>query len=369
MAPVISALRGLTEFATYVAVTGQHREMLSEVLELFGIVPDYDLDIMQHGQSLTDITVRVLEGLTPVLAELKPHIVLVHGDTTTTFAASLAAFYHKIPVGHIEAGLRTCNKYEPFPEEVNRHLVSVLASYHFTPTPSAAMNLKREGISEGVFVTGNTVIDALQTVVRPDYKFRDAELRGLDLTGRWLLLTAHRRENWGEPMRSIFGAVQRLLELFPDIRVIFPVHKNPKIRELAEECLGCHPRVKLIEPPVYSDFANLMAKCCLVMTDSGGVQEEAPALGKPVLVLRNTTERPEGVSTGALELVGTDPERIVQRVSFLLTDAAAYRRMAEADNPYGDGKAAARIVAILRREMNRLDRSGRRSETVCDIHL
>lgn len=350
MAPVITALREAPEFTTYVVVTGQHREMLDEVLDLFAITPDYNLNIMEHGQSLTDITVRVLEGLTPILNELKPDVVLVHGDTTTTFAASLAAFYQRIPVGHVEAGLRTYNRFEPFPEEINRRIVSVLATYHFAPTESAALNLRREGVAEGVFVTGNTVIDALLRVVSPHYTFKSSQLQELDLTGRWLLLTMHRRENWGKPMQRVFQAVRELLELFPDVRVIFPVHKNPQIRQVAEKSLGDHERVKLIEPPVYSDFVNLMARCFLVLTDSGGIQEEAPALGKPVLVLRNTTERSEGVSTGALKLVGTDPAKIVENTKCLLTDREAYRRMADAANPYGDGQAADRIVAILRRE-------------------
>lgn len=350
MAPVINVLRKESHrFDVKVAVTAQHREMLDQVLQVFAIEPDYDLDIMQHGQTLTDITVRVLQGLEKVMEKEAPDVVLVHGDTTTTFAGSLAAFYHQVPVGHVEAGLRSGNCYNPFPEEMNRRLTGVLARFHFAPTQTAVNNLRAENVPEShIFLTGNTVIDALYSTVRDDYQFRDPFLQQLDFgKERVLLVTAHRRENWGEPMRRIFTALRRLVELFADIRIVFPVHKNPRIRELARALLGDVPRVNLIEPPAYAEFANLMARVYLLVTDSGGLQEEAPSLGKPVLVLRETTERPEGIAAGTALLVGTDPERIVREVSRLLTDRAAYECISRAPNPYGDGRAAERIAAVL----------------------
>jgi len=356
MAPVVKALRSKPDrFDVRVVVTGQHREMLDQVVDFFHLSPDYDLDIMKHGQSLTDITCGVLRGLEDVIAGEKPEIVLVHGDTTTTFAASLAAFYQKTPVGHVEAGLRSHDMYNPFPEEMNRRLTGALASLHFAPTRGAVENLRREGIPDShIFLTGNTVIDALLGTVREDYTFRDPVLRSLDFhRERVILLTTHRRENWGEPMERIFRAVRELVASFPDVRVVFPVHKNPRIREAAGKALQGLPRVDLIEPPGYEEFANLMAKVFLLLTDSGGLQEEAPSLGKPVLVLRDTTERPEGIEAGTALLVGTDTCRIVEQAARLLTDPEAYRQMAEIPNPYGDGRAAERIADILWQERNR----------------
>lgn len=350
MAPVIKALESRpAEFDVKVVVTGQHREMLDQVLDFFEITPDYDLDIMRHGQTLTDITSRVLAGLEQVISREGPDIVLVHGDTTTTFAASLAAFYQQVAVGHVEAGLRSHDLYNPFPEEMNRRLTGALATFHFAPTQPAAGHLAQEGVPDAhIFLTGNTVIDALLGTVRDDYVFQDPVLRNLDFTReRVILLTTHRRENWGVPMQRIFTAVQRLLTAFPDVRVVFPVHKNPRIREVAVNILGDLPRVSLIEPPAYEEFVNLMARVYFLLTDSGGLQEEAPSLGKPVLVLRDTTERPEGVEAGTALLVGTDTDRIMEEAIKLLTDVQAYSTMAKAPNPYGDGQAAQRIAQIL----------------------
>jgi UDP-N-acetylglucosamine 2-epimerase (non-hydrolysing) len=350
MAPVIKVLQSeTTRFEVKVVVTGQHREMLDQVLDFFEIRPDHDLDIMRHGQTLTEITSRVLAGLEEVILAEKPAIVLVHGDTTTTFAASLAAFYQRVAVGHVEAGLRSHNMYNPFPEEMNRRLTGALTTLHFAPTDSAAAQLAQEGVPESnVFVTGNTVIDALLGTVKDDYVFGDQVLRGLDFEKeRVILLTTHRRENWGIPMQRIFSAVRQLITTFSDIRVVFPVHKNPQIREVAVGALGGLPRVNLIEPPAYEEFVNLMARVCFLLTDSGGLQEEAPSLGKPVLVLRETTERPEGVAAGTALLVGTDDGQIVKEATKLLTDTKAYAAMAEAPNPYGDGQAAKRVAQIL----------------------
>ncbi len=348
MAPVVLALRD-SPCQSCVVVTAQHREMLDQVLDLFAIAPDHDLDIMQHGQSLTDITVRVVSGLEPVLAAEKPDVVLVHGDTTTAFTAGLAAFYQQIPVGHVEAGLRTDNHYDPFPEEMNRRLVDRLAAVHFAPTQAAKENLLRENTpASSIYVTGNTVIDALLSVVRPDYQFRDPQLAEITaLPQRILLVTTHRRENLGERMAGIFRALRQILRDFPDTVVVFPMHKNPAVRDLAQQELGGLQRVHLIEPPEYEEFANLMNQAYLVLTDSGGIQEEAPALGKPVLVLRETTERPEGVAAGTLRKVGTAPADIVEAASELLTSQQAYEAMAKTANPYGDGKAAKRIVDVL----------------------
>lgn len=335
-----------------VAVTAQHREMLDQVLELFHIKPDYDLNIMTSGQTLYDVTTRALMGLKEVMEQTKPDIVLVHGDTTTTFAGALAAFYAQIPVGHVEAGLRTGNKYSPYPEEMNRKLTGAIADMHFAPTAISKQNLLKENVNpDNILVTGNTVIDALQATVQEDYVFEDAEFNKVFASGhRLILMTTHRRENLGEPMRHVYKALKSVLETHEDVEAIFPVHKNPKVREIVQQELGGLERVHLIEPMDYEPFANLMAKVDIVLTDSGGIQEEAPALGKPVLVLRDTTERPEAVAAGTVLLVGTGYEDVLRETNRLLDDADHYRKMAEAANPYGDGQACARIVnAVLRK--------------------
>ncbi|MFC2729985.1 MAG: non-hydrolyzing UDP-N-acetylglucosamine 2-epimerase, partial [Centipeda sp. (in: firmicutes)] len=324
------------------------REMLDQVLHLFHIVPDYDLNIMAAGQTLFDITSRAMLGINEVFQQERPNLVLVHGDTTTTFAGALAAYYHQIPVGHVEAGLRTHDIYSPFPEEMNRRLTGGIATLHFAPTPTAHANLRAEGIPEGrIFVTGNTVIDALHHTVRPDYVL-PAELRGVDFADhRVLLVTTHRRENLGEPMRHVYRAIRDIIEELGDVEVIFPVHRNPKVREIVREELGGLERVHLIDPLDYEPFANLMARVDIVLTDSGGIQEEAPSLGKPVLVLRDTTERPEAVTAGTVRLIGTDERRVYEETMRLLTEPTAYTHMAEAVNPYGDGKAAHRIIEAI----------------------
>ena len=335
-----------------VAVTAQHREMLDQVLELFNIKPDYDLNIMASGQTLYDITTRALTGLKEVIEEAKPDMVLVHGDTTTTFAGALAAFYAQVPVGHVEAGLRTGNKYSPYPEEMNRKLTGSIADMHFAPTSTSKANLLKENVNpETILVTGNTVIDALQTTVKADYEFADAEFNKIFARGnRLILMTTHRRENLGEPMRNVYKALRKVLETHADVEAIFPVHKNPKVREIVQEELGGLDRVHLIEPMDYEPFANLMGKVDIVLTDSGGIQEEAPALGKPVLVLRDTTERPEAVDAGTVKLIGTAYEDVLRETNLLLDDSAHYKKMAEAVNPYGDGKACERIIrAILQK--------------------
>ena len=353
MAPVVLELaKHPEEITPVVAVTAQHREMLDQVLRLFRIVPDYDLDIMSEGQTLFDITARALKGLDEVMTKEAPNLVLVHGDTTTTFAGALAAYYHQIAVGHVEAGLRTYDKYSPFPEEMNRHLTGAIADLHFAPTATSASNLRAEHVpEENIFITGNTVIDALHHTVQDEFGFADAALSGIDYGNRRVVLvTTHRRENLGEPMRHVYKALKRLVGEFPDIEVVFPVHRNPKVREVVNEVLGDAERVHLIEPLDYEPFANLMHRSTLILTDSGGVQEEAPALGKPVLVLRGTTERPEAVEAGTVRLVGTEEERVYEEARRLLSDEKEYARMAEARSPYGDGKAASRIVdAILYR--------------------
>ena len=335
-----------------VAVTAQHREMLDQVLELFNIKPDYDLNIMASGQTLYDITTRALTGLKEVIEVAKPDMVLVHGDTTTTFAGALAAFYAQVPVGHVEAGLRTGNKYSPYPEEMNRKLTGSIADMHFAPTTTSKANLLKENVNpETILVTGNTVIDALQTTVKADYEFADAEFNKIFARGnRLILMTTHRRENLGEPMRNVYKALRKVLETHADVEAIFPVHKNPKVREIVQEELGGLDRVHLIEPMDYEPFANLMGKVDIVLTDSGGIQEEAPALGKPVLVLRDTTERPEAVDAGTVKLIGTAYENVLRETNLLLDDSAHYKKMAEAANPYGDGKACERIIrAILQK--------------------
>lgn len=350
MCPLVLEMRKYPEYIQpIVAVTAQHREMLDQVLDLFGIKPDYDLNIMTAGQTLYDVTTRALMGLKDVMEEAKPDMVLVHGDTTTTFAGALAAFYAQIPVGHVEAGLRTGNKYSPYPEEMNRKLTGSIADMHFSPTSTSKGNLLRENVDEkNILVTGNTVIDALQTTVREDYKFEDAELNKVFASGnRLILMTTHRRENLGEPMRHVYRALKSVLETHFDVEAIFPVHKNPKVREIVREELGALDRVHLIEPMDYEPFANLMAKVDIVLTDSGGIQEEAPALGKPVLVLRDTTERPEAVEAGTVKLVGTAYEDVLHETNLLLDDAEHYRSMAEATNPYGDGRACERIIKAI----------------------
>lgn len=346
MAPVIKELKKVKDINTIVCVTAQHREMLDQVLTLFKIKPDYDLDLMKEKQDLFTITAGVLGGMKTILEKEQPDLVLVHGDTTTTFAAALAAFYLRIPVGHVEAGLRTRNKYSPFPEEINRTLTGRLAELHFAPTDTSRDNLLAESTAQfKIWVTGNTVIDALLDTVRDDYSFAP-ELAEIDLHKRILLVTTHRRENWGEPMRQIYQALIDLVDQFPDVEVVFPVHKNPVVRDVALEMLGQKERFHLIEPLDYEPFANLMNRCYLVLTDSGGLQEEAPSLGKPVLVLRDTTERPEAVQAGTVKLTGTNRQRIYQAAYTLLSDPAAYEKMARAINPYGDGKAARRIAKV-----------------------
>lgn len=353
MCPLVLEMRKHPdEIEPLVAVTAQHREMLDQVLHLFGITPDYDLNIMSAGQTLYDVTEKALRGLQKVLEEAKPDLVLVHGDTTTTFAGALAAFYAQIPVGHVEAGLRTGNKYSPFPEEMNRKLTGALADYHFAPTATSKANLLRENVPEAkIVVTGNTVIDALKTTVKKDYRFDDDALHEvLDSGKRLILMTTHRRENLGEPMRHVYKALCEVLRTHPGVEAIFPVHKNPKVRQIVKEELGHLPQVHLIEPLDYEPFANLMARVDIVLTDSGGIQEEAPALGKPVLVLRDTTERPEAVSAGTVKLIGTAYEDVLRETNLLLDDAVHYRSMAEAVNPYGDGEACARIVNRILKE-------------------
>ena len=353
MAPVVKALEAAPDMEAIVTVTAQHREMLDQVLHLFSITPDYDLNIMSAGQTLYDVTTKALLGLKDVLEEAKPDVVLVHGDTTTTFAGALAAFYQEIPVGHVEAGLRTGNIYSPFPEEMNRKLTGSLTTYHFSPTSSAEKNLLKENISsEHLYVTGNTVIDALRTTVKEGYHFEEELLNSLDYEQkRIILVTTHRRENLGEPMRHVYRAIRRLVHEFDDIEVVFPVHRNPKVRSIVAEELGDTERVHLIDPLEYEPFANLMARSYLLMTDSGGIQEEAPALGKPVLVLRNTTERPEAVTAGTVKLVGTDEEAVFMTARRLLSDKEAYASMANSVNPYGDGEASRRIIESLRFEL------------------
>lgn len=351
MAPLVLELQKYPEaFESIVTVTAQHRQMLDQVLSIFGITPDYDLNIMKERQTLVDVTTRGLEGLDKVMKEVKPDIVLVHGDTTTTFIASLAAFYNQIVVGHVEAGLRTWNKYSPYPEEMNRQLTGVIADLHFSPTTESAENLRQENKQEeSIFITGNTAIDALKTTVKEEYHHEILSKLGDD---RLILLTAHRRENLGEPMRNMFRAVKRIVEEQKDVQVIYPVHLNPVVREIADEILGDDPRIHLIEPLDVIDFHNFASRAYLILTDSGGVQEEAPSLGVPVLVLRDTTERPEGIEAGTLKLAGVEEETIYQLATELLTDKAAYEKMAKAVNPYGDGEASHRICEAIRYYFN-----------------
>lgn len=350
MCPLVLEMRKYPDYIEpIVAVTAQHREMLDQVLELFDIKPDYDLNIMASGQTLYDITTRALTGLKEVIEEAKPDMVLVHGDTTTTFAGALAAFYAQVPVGHVEAGLRTGNKYSPYPEEMNRKLTGSIADMHFAPTATSRENLLKENVSrDSIVVTGNTVIDALQTTVKANYEFADGDFNKIFARGnRLILVTTHRRENLGEPMRNVYKALRKVLETHADVEAIFPVHKNPKVREIVQEELGGLDRVHLIEPMDYEPFANLMGKVDIVLTDSGGIQEEAPALGKPVLVLRDTTERPEAVDAGTVKLIGTAYDVVLRETNLLLDDPQHYQKMAEAANPYGDGKACERIIKVI----------------------
>jgi len=349
MAPLVKELEKHSEIESIVCVTAQHREMLDQVLELFEIKPDYDLDIMKERQTLTGITTRVLEGMEKVLEEAKPDIVLVHGDTSTSFVAALAAFYKQIKVGHVEAGLRTFNKYEPFPEEMNRKLTGSLADLHFSPTPLAKGNLLAERVGqEHIYVTGNTVIDAIRHTVEEDYCFTVDELNNIDYNKRRVIaMTAHRRENLGQPLQNICEAVKQTVLENPDVEVVYAVHKNPAVREVAFGVLGSLERVHLVEPLDLKDMHNLLKRSYLVLTDSGGLQEEVPSLGKPVLVLRNVTERPEGVEAGTLKLAGIEQETIYNLTKELLNDKEQYAKMAEAKNPFGDGKASERIVQAL----------------------
>lgn len=345
MCPLIKELQTRKSLETIVCVTGQHRQMLDQVLETFEIEPDYDLSIMKDKQTLFDVTINILERMKKVLEEVKPDIVLVHGDTSTTFVTSLACFYLQIPVGHVEAGLRTHNIFSPFPEEFNRQAVGLVAKYHFSPTEQAKENLLQEGKKEeSIFVTGNTVIDALSTTVKEDYTHEHIEW---SKGSRLIMITAHRRENLGEPMRHMFRAIKRIVDETPDIKVVYPIHMNPMVREAANEILGNNNRIRIIEPLEVLDFHNFMARSYLILTDSGGVQEEAPSLGKPVLVMRDTTERPEGITAGTLKLVGTNEEIIYSSFKELLEDEKLYKQMSKASNPYGDGDASKRITDIL----------------------
>ncbi|MFH7831956.1 non-hydrolyzing UDP-N-acetylglucosamine 2-epimerase [Bacillus luti] len=352
MAPLVLELQKHPEkIESIVTVTAQHRQMLDQVLNIFGITPDFDLNIMKDRQTLIDITTRGLEGLDKVMKEAKPDIVLVHGDTTTTFIASLAAFYNQIPVGHVEAGLRTWDKYSPYPEEMNRQLTGVMADLHFSPTAKSATNLQKENKDESrIFITGNTAIDALKTTVKETYSHSVLEKIGND---RLVLMTAHRRENLGEPMRNMFRAIKRLVDKHEDVQVVYPVHMNPVVRETANDILGEHNRIHLIEPLDVIDFHNVAARSYLMLTDSGGVQEEAPSLGVPVLVLRDTTERPEGIEAGTLKLAGTDEETIFNLADELLSNKEAHDKMTKASNPYGDGRASERIVEAILQHFNK----------------
>lgn len=345
MCPLVNELKTRRNLETVVCVTGQHRQMLDQVLEAFNVKPDYDLSIMKERQTLFDVTVNILERIKAVLEQEKPDVVLVHGDTTTTFVTALAAFYMQIPVGHVEAGLRTYDIYSPYPEEFNRQAVGIVAKYNFSPTEMSKQNLINEGKDiNSIYVTGNTAIDALATTVRKDYTHEQLEWAS---DSRLVLLTAHRRENLGKPLENIFTAVKRIVDEHPDIKVIYPIHMNPVVRETANRILGSCDRVRIIEPLDVLDFHNFIANSYLILTDSGGIQEEAPSLGKPVLVLRDTTERPEGVKAGTLKIVGTDTEVIYNEFKKLLEDEIEYNKMSQASNPYGDGTACKQIADIL----------------------
>lgn len=345
MCPLVKELKSRDNLETVVCVTGQHREMLDQVLEAFDVVPDYDLSIMKANQTLFDVTINILEKMKSILEEVKPDVVLVHGDTSTTFVTALACFYLQIPVGHVEAGLRTYNIYSPYPEEFNRQAVGIVAAYNFAPTDMSKENLIKEGKDpSAIYVTGNTAIDALNTTVRVDYSHPQLDWAA---DSRLIMITAHRRENLGEPMRNMFRAIKRIVEEKPDIKVIYPIHMNPIVRDAANEILGDNNRVRIIEPLEVLDFHNFLSRSYLILTDSGGIQEEAPSLGKPVLVMRDTTERPEGIAAGTLKLVGTDEEVIYQNFKLLLEDQVEYQKMSQASNPYGDGLASKRIADIL----------------------
>lgn len=348
MCPLVNELKSRENIETVVCVTGQHRQMLDQVLEAFSVVPDYDLSVMKDKQTLFDITTNILMKIKDVLEEVKPDVVLVHGDTSTTFVTALACFYLQIPVGHVEAGLRTYNIYSPFPEEFNRQAVSIVSKYNFAPTEMSKKNLLAEGRDEGsIYVTGNTAIDALKTTVRDDYNHPELEwAKG----SRLIMITAHRRENLGEPMHNMFRAIRRIIDESPDVKAIYPIHMNPLVRKAADEELGDCDRIHIIEPLEVLDFHNFLARSFLILTDSGGIQEEAPSLGKPVLVMRDTTERPEGIAAGTLKLVGTDEDVIYNNFKLLLEDENAYNAMSHASNPYGDGFASKRIADVLEAE-------------------
>jgi UDP-N-acetylglucosamine 2-epimerase (non-hydrolysing) len=345
MCPLVKELKTRENLNTIVCVTGQHRQMLDQVLEAFHVVPDYDLSIIKDKQTLFDVTINILEKMKAILEEVKPDVVLVHGDTSTTFVTALACFYLQIPVGHVEAGLRTYNIYSPYPEEFNRQAVGIVSSYNFAPTEMSKDNLIKEGKdASSIYVTGNTAIDALKTTVRDDYTHEQLEWAS---DSRLIMITAHRRENLGEPMRHMFKAIKRIIDEHPDIKAIYPIHMNPVVRETANEILGGCDRIRIIEPLEVLDFHNFLSRSYLILTDSGGIQEEAPSLGKPVLVMRDTTERPEGIAAGTLKLVGTDEEVIYKTFKQLLEDRAEYEKMSHASNPYGDGFASKRIADIL----------------------
>lgn len=350
MCPLVNELKKRKKIETIVCVTGQHRQMLDQVLEAFNVVPNYDLSIMKEKQTLFDITTNILNKIREVLEKEKPDVVLVHGDTSTTFVTALACYYLQIPVGHVEAGLRTYDIYSPYPEEFNRQGVSIIAKYNFAPTELSKKNLINEGKSEkNIYVTGNTAIDALKTTVKKDYKNEILEWAS---DSRLIILTAHRRENLGEPLKHMFKAIKRIVEEFPDIKVIYPIHMNPVVRETANEILGNDSRIRIIEPLEVLDFHNFLARAYLILTDSGGIQEEAPSLGKPVLVMRDTTERPEGIKAGTLKLVGTQEETIYKEFKNLLTNKEEYSKMATASNPYGDGTACIKIANILEKSLD-----------------
>lgn len=353
MAPIVKAMENTEEIENIVCVTAQHREMLDQVLDIFKIKPDYDLNIFKPGQTLTGITTKALEGLEKVIVETQPDLLLVQGDTTTVFAGALAAFYQKVKVGHVEAGLRSGNLYSPYPEEANRKLTGIVTNFHFAPTNESRENLLREGYpEEKIFITGNTVIDALFHVVKEDYIFEDSLLNNIDFKNkRVILLTSHRRENIGKPMENIFMAIDEITKKYNDVEVVFPVHLNPKVRDIAHKVFDGNESIHLVEPLDYEPFTNLMSKSHIVVTDSGGLQEEAPSLGKPVLVVREETERPEGIEAGTAKLVGTSKENISKELDLLLSSKEEYKIMANAVNPYGDGKASERIVKIILEQM------------------
>lgn len=347
MCPLVNELKSRKNIKTIVCVTGQHRQMLDQVLHTFGVIPDYDLSIMKENQTLFDITTNILTRIKSVLEEAKPDVVLVHGDTSTTFVTALACFYMQIPVGHVEAGLRTYNIYSPYPEEFNRQAVSIIAKYNFAPTELSKENLIREGKNpSSIYITGNTAIDALKTTVKSDYFHPELEWTK---DSKLIIITAHRRENLGEPMHHMFRAIRRIMQEHRDVKAIYPIHMNPAVRQAAKEELGGCNRIHIIEPLEVIDFHNFLAKSYMILTDSGGIQEEAPSLGKPVLVMRDTTERPEGIAAGTLKLVGTDEETIYKNFKILLEDKNEYEKMTQASNPYGDGFASKRIADILER--------------------